>query len=184
MFAWRQKRGQLSVGGSAIAPLPVDDAQDANEESLGALLRVDQRGDDGAQQRLFSMLTMGDMTPHEARGPVDAAVAADGHVPDVIKIPHHGSEHNLAAIPPKAIGKHTRILISGYTMTATAKLAAFVKANNPGEVFILFESREVAERLTSTEAWKRLKELGVQVARDYYIYVDADGEVRTAATKF
>ncbi len=180
LFNWHHPPSGLTAWGEAILPEAPRHPNDQNERSLGAHLKVERAAGAGTH-RVFTFLTLGDMTPHEAHDPVQSAVVDDGHPIDVLKLPHHGSEHNLGAVPPEAIGPTTRILISGYTLTDTAKLAQFLERQPHGEVFMLFQTEAQARAVTGLAAWRRLEAQGVRVARDYLIAVADDGTVTQGA---
>lgn len=188
LFGWKEKRdGGLSTRGTAIVPHAPRSSKDDNQMSLGALISVDKRAENEGEtdRRVLTMLTTGDMTARESSGPVKEAVEEDGYTPDIIKMPHHGSENNIGVIDPKLVGKKTTVLISGYTMTDTSKLGAFLGKTGPGEVFILFESKELADEFMSIAACSKLvEERGVQLVKDYYVFVGPKGEVQRIATKW
>jgi hypothetical protein len=185
LVSWKEKKdGGLRVHGEAIVPNAPSSETDENQRSLGTLITVNKRGDkeDAEDERVLTILTTGDMTPNQAKGPVTSAVTADKHTPDIIKMPHHGSANNVDVIDPAIVGKKTTILISGYTMTDTEKLRGFLAKAGAGEAFILFETEALAEEFRKIESCRKLEEAGVTLVKNYYVFVTPEGEVKKVAT--
>jgi hypothetical protein len=195
LFSWVSKQGKikrldnpkLRVSTRAILPdiskLPESDT-DQNKRSTGALVSVDMVGK--KTERVFTMLTLGDMTPKEGQAAVEEVWRdKDGsQVVDVIKMAHHGSDQNIAATPESVVTAGvTQLIISGYTMKSTATLIQFIRNTKPKKVLILFNDSEHAKAFnklgTAANLYAAAKDLGVEVevAKDYVMAVNDDGAV-------
>jgi hypothetical protein len=163
---------------------------DLNKRSTGALISVDMIDPKGTQ-RVFTMLTLGDMTPAEGQAAVEEVWNnKDGkQTVNVIKMAHHGSDENVYATPESVVAQGvTELIISGYTMKSTSTLITFMDNTRPKKVLILFNDKNHAEQFRTLETVALLhdsaREFGIQieVAKDYVMNVDDDGNVSLTPT--
>jgi hypothetical protein len=203
LFAWKTKPGkvkkdlpkpgELRVEGRAIQPPNVALKPKAqNTESLGVLTMVNKYGDAGATERLFTMVSLGDMDGVKKAEKLqvadlvkDAQTTYSPDIPvDVVKISHHGSENNLDVIPDGLIGNSTTVVISGYTKTEPKKLIAKIDEWAAKQVVLLVQDKETLGVLQGLgSAWTRLS-AKVVVANNLVMTVDDDGSVNLEATAF
>ena len=167
----------LSYRMTIIPPEADHDKLDENDMSMGVLLEV---GYQRAQKLTF--LSLGDMTPKSASLSVEDCLRTygfyEGRPLDLIKLAHHGSENNLLPLLWDVIKPgHTRLIISGYTMTDTGKLCKLLEQTRPLSCTVLFEDQSSAEKFKITAALKKVLVAGAKLAKDYVVTIGDTGDV-------
>lgn len=170
-------RHGLGFSLSIIPPDALKPKLDENDMSMGALFEVYAN-----RTQILTFLTLGDMTPNSANASVADYLRTygfyQGRKLDLIKLAHHGSEKNLLPVLRDVITpNHTRLIISGYTMTDTRDLCDLLTEAQPKECVLLFENESSRQKFRDYAALRNLLSKGATLATDYVVTCGDTGEV-------
>ncbi|MFP4100540.1 hypothetical protein [Coleofasciculus sp.] len=195
----------LRMTGRAIVPKTKKGEKDPNALSLGVVTKVVKGGletKNGKGKRVFTMYSLGDMTPEAAASQVKEFYKQDENNPiNVVKVAHHGSDANIAALPPEVTNDDMIVLFSGFTGKGgenyDSDLRRFLnkealyreeegeeeekeeekKKYKWKEGYVLYAKKEKAEQIKDTALGKHLIKAGFKFAQDYVVLIKKDGTV-------
>lgn len=157
-------------------------------------------------ERLFTMYSLGDMTPVEGTPRVKEIFETDAERPiDVVKMAHQGSDANIAALPPEITNENMIMLFSGFTGKGSENdrgaLERFLmrqalyskeiensdEEDEPPtykwkEVYILYADERYACEVADTTLGQKLLKAGFKFAQDYVVRITPSGEAYYHAT--
>lgn len=187
LFVWKEKKAEgLHIRGEVLSPTEsARERAKGNEDSLGELITIKK-----GETQTFTFLTLGDMTPNEGKEAVKEAIKKVGGTKKInlIKVPHHGSKHNIGLIGKEVVGEEgledTILLISGYTNTESEKLRDVIKEIKPKKVYMLFENEEKCKEYINTKDFETLrgvveqetKEKKLEVIKNLEVEITEDGK--------
>ena len=117
----------------------VEAANDENMASLGTWMSIENR----SGRRLFSYLSMGDMSPQNP----SVASLLDQIPPrvDLLKFPHHMSDENYFPDFERLVGRNTVVVSSGYSGGALSPMALLSQGAPPRMIVFSVADKGVRE---------------------------------------